>query len=633
MYAGTTVNWNELLASSTITTQNDSLPLFLCVFSSDKGTEKITDMVYDDFVAMYGTNPDFEKYGQPLLQAHRIAQAGGRILGKRLVADDAILGNLIIAARVTASSVQKKDEDGHLLYLDDKGNLTTTVTETPAMQDVASIKYETYSMENGKTFNEVVQYAKTLRANDVYPLFIVCDNGRGVSVKNVRIQPDYASSRRLSYMYYRICSYEGTDLVEYQRFVLKPGINIDRNGAIRNLTVTKDTLTQLDAQYYIESGNALFEKLHEITGYELDDLYGFDLLFAQTLDRKPLPLISIDPTGVDINYIYGLPLQNGSNGNFGTAPFAGAAATEAWSKKAVDFFSGVPNEFYDADEIYDLDQHKIDFCVDANYPYSATDDTINVKSAIAKLADFREDFYYFRDLGLNINSIEAVSLMVSSRKWEQSPFVGDYESVYDIIDPYSAKQISVTMLYGLAPLLVGHFSSNMAAPIAGEFNGFVITEAVPGTLNIIPRVTPNVDQKQVLDDLRVNYVNYSSEGNLAIQSAYTSQDHEGPLSYVNNVLITQSVVKAIRRYCPKIRFMLMDKGAMDFSLYRSMIEDNVISNYRNYFKSISLVYTADDEMVAAKVFNASLYCYYRDFPQAEIFDVFAVEGSPSTNPV
>ena len=36
-------------------------------------------------------------------------------------------------------------------------------------------------------------------------------------------------------------------------------------------------------------------------------------------------------------------------------------------------------------------------------------------------------------------------------------------------------------------------------------------------------------------------------------------------------------------------------------------------------------------MITSKIFNASLYCWYQDFPQGEIFDIFSVEGSPDTN--
>jgi hypothetical protein len=176
-------------------------------------------------------------------------------------------------------------------------------------------------------------------------------------------------------------------------------------------------------------------------------------------------------------------------------------------------------------------------------------------------------------------------------------------SFYDVIDDYSRKQITVTMTYGIAPLLVSHYMNNVSAPMAGEFNNFVITDFVEGTINLIPRVTPRVDQKKILDDLHVNYLNISSTGQLAVQSTYTSQDHEGPLSYSSNVVVTQSCIKAIRRYVPKIRFMLMEGN--DFSKYRQLINDNVIQYYLQYFKSLELIYTADaDENIMSAGFYA-----------------------------
>ena len=144
MYAGMTVNWHEvLMPKGTASSTDDSLPLFLCAFSSDKGTEKITDYVYDDFVKEYGKTPNFFKYGQPLLEAHRILKAGGRVLGKRIVADDATLANLVITAEITAGSENKMSADGKPLYLDEHGKETTEVTGTPATTNFAKIKYST----------------------------------------------------------------------------------------------------------------------------------------------------------------------------------------------------------------------------------------------------------------------------------------------------------------------------------------------------------------------------------------------------------------------------------------------------------------------------------------------------------
>lgn len=627
MYAGTKVNWHEVLMSDAVTnTNNESLPLFLCVFSADKGTEEITDFTYADFKRMYGNNADFFKHGQPLIQAHKILAAGGRVLGKRLVAEDATLANLIIVAEIISENVQKKDANGNPIYLDENGNETTTVTETPATEKKVTVKYSRQSAENAKTIDQVEGAAADIQTATKFPLYIICDNGRGVSYKNVRISPDYDASKTLDFMLYNIQDIEGTTVMESQRFSADPDAITYISNTKRNMGLQRSTMTQFNVKCYLEGFNAFIEKLATEAGYvdadgnpDLDTLYNLDVLFAKNKKGVPLTTFSIDNSDTDISATYGYTLVNGTNGAFGDAPFPGEAATTEWTNQAVSYFGG---DF--SDEIYDLDYHKIDFCVDANYP----DD---VKHKICELADFREDFFYFRDLGLNINNLSDVQTKVSDVAWEHSPFVGDYMTTYDIIDDFSRKQIRVTMLHGVAPLLVNHYMNNPNAPVAGEFNNFIITEAIENTLNLIPRITPSIDMKTILDDLRVNYANYSSDdGIVSVQSTYTSQDHWGPLSFSSNVIITQMCIKDIRRYCPKIRFMLMDGN--DFTQYKKLIQDNVISYYEKYFKSITLIYTRDDDMIAQKIFNASLYCYYKDFPQGEIFDVFAVEGSPETNP-
>lgn len=634
MYAGTQVNWHEVL-NQIPATVNEALPLFLCVFSSDKGPEKITDLEYSEFKKLYGATPDFSKYGQPLLQAHNILNAGGRVMGKRIVAPDATLANLVIVADVSVLLENKYNDNGEQLYIDENGNETTTVTDTPATTSKAKVKYEAYHKEGAKTFDEVKEYADTFLtlSTPKYPLFVVCDVGRGKSIKQVRFSGDLVASRKNSYMIYKIAEYENESVIETGRFAIKPDSLARSNSGLINLNLIKSTCQQFDAETHRVGTSAFVSRLAEITGYTTDELYSLDILFARDLKQRPVSSIVLDTTSqnaliLDSTYGIILPSDENANGSFGDAPFPGEEATDAWAIEAVKFFSG---EF--SDEIYDLDQYKIDFCVDANYPYDLENPAKDVKGAIANLAVFREDFYYLRDLGLEVQNIDDISSIVGDRNWIQSPFIGDYCSTYEILDPYRRTQIRVTMLNGLAPLLVGHYINSISAPLAGEFNGFTITEALPNTLNVVPRITPNYNQKQMLDDLNVNFVNYGTNGYLDVQSTYTSQDHDGPLNYANNVLVTQRVVKAIRNYCPKIRFMLMDPGNRDFAKYNTLITDNVISKFSPYFKSISLIYTADDEMTQNKIFNASLYCYYRDFPQGEIFDVFAVEGSPETNPI
>ena len=624
MYAGTKINLHEVLQKQRqITIADESIPLFLCVFSSDKGTEEITNFTKDDFVSMYGSTADFFKYGQPLIQAHAIVNAGGRILAKRIVADDANLANAVVFANVTQEAKDKTTADGKQLYIDEHGAETEEVTTTKATVNYAKIKYTISTIENVKNIDGVLDAANKAKTDTKFPLFVICENGRGKSIKKFRILPDYDVSKNTGFMIYSLQDIENNTVLENARFSAYPDGISNYSGTRRNLSLTESTSEQLKTRYDAEGLDEFVAKLAEITGYSKQAIYETDFLFGKTTRGRVLPGIEVDMESTDavnLSSTYGIPLESGTNGAFPEQPFAGLVPSKEWTNAATKFLSG------DTDSsIWDLDQYKIDYCCDANYPDE-------VKEKLSQLAMWRQDFFFFRDLGTDVRSLQDVREKIQKQFFVKSPFIGDYITCYDIIDKDSKKQIRVTMLHGLAPLLVKHYTTNVAAPIAGEFNSIVITEAIEGTMTFTPRVTPKINQKEILDELKLNYANYSSEGVLTVLSTYTSQDHNGPLSYSSNVIVTQMCVKDIRRYTPKIRFMLMDAAGdanvVDFNKYRELIVDNVITKYKKYFKSIDMVYTRDPEMISNKIFNASLYCYYKDFPQGEVFDVFAVEGSP-----
>lgn len=627
MYAGTKINLHEVLQKQRqITIADESIPLFLCVFSSDKGTEEITNFTKDDFVSMYGSTADFFKYGQPLIQAHAIVNAGGRILAKRIVADDANLANAVVFANVTQEAKDKTTADGKQLYINDSGAETEEVTGTKATVNYAKIKYTISTIENVKSVDAVLDAANKAKTDAKFPLFVICENGRGKSIKKFRIMPDYDVSKNAGFMIYNLQDIESNTVLENARFSAYPDGISNYSGTRRNLSLTESTSTQLKTRYDAEGLEAFVAKLAEITGYSKQAIYESDFLFGKTTRGRVLPGLEIDNESTDavnLSSTYGIPLESGTDGAFPEHPFAGLVPSKEWTNAATKFLSG------DTDSsIWDLDQYKIDYCCDANYPDE-------VKEKLSQLAMWRQDFFFFRDLGTDVRSLQDVRDKIQKQFFVKSPFIGDYITCYDIIDRDSKKQIRVTMLHGLAPLLVKHYTTNVAAPIAGEFNSIVITEAIEGTMTFTPRITPKINQKEILDELKLNYANYSSEGVLTVLSTYTSQDHNGPLSYSSNVIVTQMCVKDIRRYTPKIRFMLMDAAGdanvVDFNKYRELIVDNVITKYKKYFKSIDMVYTRDPEMISNKIFNASLYCYYKDFPQGEVFDVFAVEGSPDNN--
>ena len=86
---------NVLTAPAADTTDR---PVFMTVFSSDKGPEKWQkNLNGETFLKLFDKRHNFFKHGQPLLQAFSIAQAGGLQFAKRVVADDSKLVTNFVA--------------------------------------------------------------------------------------------------------------------------------------------------------------------------------------------------------------------------------------------------------------------------------------------------------------------------------------------------------------------------------------------------------------------------------------------------------------------------------------------------------------------------------------------------------
>lgn len=581
-------------------------PLFLTAISSEKGPEDLRVVKGKDFYKLYGTEVSFAKHGQPLLQAAQIVNNGGSLLVKRVVAEDSTLANIAVVAKVSKQSVQKKDANGALLYTDGQGKETIVAAgNTPVMVDTCVIKYEAKSVAGAKDVNTIGLMVEADFNEDgptfVYPLFTLADVGRGVSAKRFRITPDYANSKDLDYMKYTLDVIEKSEIVETLDFAFNPDIvEGTENKSIQNMVARYSNQVKCKMnEAYIE---AFMAKVAELSGQPVDYLKENDVLFAKERRMAAISNVSIDDAGFNLSYIYGIDFENGTNGVFGVAPFG----SDAYEAQLVAFFDGSYT-----DDIYDVDNYKIDAIVDANYP-------VNVKRAIENFVTFREDCFYFRDLGTDLRTKDAI--LVADSTSLKNKFCASYHNSYDIIDPYTKKQITVTIGYSLAKLIINHFIGGRARPMAGQLYGMTIPEAIQGTVNFIPKVTPSENQKQVLNDARINYASYF-DGILTIETLYTSQVKYTQLSFLNNILAIQEVMKAVRTKCPKLRYSFID--GQDLEKYKRDVQ-TVLDKYTSNFKSLKLTYVEDPAMIANKVFYAALEVQFRDFVQTEYFKLFAL---------
>ena len=103
MYHGSIFVWHDESGFKRPAPQTtDNSPLFFTVSSFGKGPENIREEKGEHFYKMYGYEMGFAANGQPSIQTANIINHGGRVLVKRLVANDAKLANLVNVAQVVS---------------------------------------------------------------------------------------------------------------------------------------------------------------------------------------------------------------------------------------------------------------------------------------------------------------------------------------------------------------------------------------------------------------------------------------------------------------------------------------------------------------------------------------------------
>ena len=642
---GTVINWIDQSLTSNVIEEQIVRPLYLQLFTSDKGPEDLRIVHGNEFFNLYGSTPSFKKHGQPLLQAAEIIKAGGELLCKRVVAQDATLANLVVVAKVTSENVQKVDANGQPLYIDATTGKETTESNNGnnerVMINTAKVKYDAVSIKGAKTLEEVKVYAEKLMQDEdttteanyenvtkvgdaltdqnpvgeieetesetntfVYPLFVVTDNGRGASSKRFKIVPDYVVSKSVGFQLYKLTFIADREQdAEYVWFNFQDDvIYLNKN---MSLDMIGKELAQIKASSFDNCIDLYIKRLAAITGIAESELNSIDAIFGCTRKGEALPQITIDEEGYNLHGELGMMLQEGSNGEFGDAPINATT----YGDEMVNVINGT----FD-DSIFDRDRYLVDVCCDANYP-------IEVKKALYDLAVYREDFVYLRDYGTDISSYEMVQMM--NFELPKTKFVADYCQAWDVIDAWTKKQITVTAPFSMAPKLVNHLVDKRSAPLCGILHGFTFPDVVEGSVKYLPKITPFVDQKTLLSDMHVNYASYVS-GVLTMETTFTTETKHTQLSYINNILSVTRVIHNIKTECPRIRYSFITDT--DLERYREDV-NKVINRTATDFASIRMEYMQDQIMAANKIFEANIFVTFKNFEQTEIFNIYTLSSN------
>jgi hypothetical protein len=516
----------------------------------------------------------------------------------------------------TIRGFETYDADGKLAgfsWVNKDGSVNTTYSTTiPVDLPVSG--------ENATKTDLVVNTDGTVSTKDgtvTIPLFIIADNGRGKSSKAIRITPDYSTSRSIGKMFYSFSVYEGTSNTEQKTISFDPDVSY--NGTVYRFD--ENSTVQVTGRLLEDNYDVYLSKLSEVTGIKASVLRNYDLIYGYTNRGKTIPEITIDKDSIDLNSDYGILLNGGSNGAFGDAPFG----TDAYTEQVYKVFHGDWS-----DEVWDVDEHKLAAVVDANYP-------LKVKTAIARFVAFRQDCMYFRDLGLGLNTFSEIDeayeevlqndIDVTDVDVENNEkFMATYATTYDIQDPYTGKTINVTMMYDLAACLVDGIANHANAPVAGSVNGYVLDSAIKGTINFTPIITPSVNQKQAMEDIRVNYAIFQ-ENDCIVQSEYTSQTESTQLIYANNILAIQEVERDIRTNMPRTRYTLT--SSTNLQEYSDAVT-KLLQKYTSNFEVLQFEYVANQIEIQQRIFHPSLRFAFRGWAQTEIFEIYAINSGNAT---
>ena len=175
------------------------------------------------------------------------------------------------------------------------------------------------------------------------------------------------------------------------------------------------------------------------------------------------------------------------------------------------------------------------------------------------------------------------------------------------------------MPYNLVPNLIQHVANGVGRPFAGIANGVKFSNIIEGTVNFLPVIIPGNDQKQKLVDNNINYISYY-DGVPVMETMYTNDDEYTQLSFLHNVMAVQEIIKLIRTNCPRTRYTFLDGDDLE-----SYIEDAkaIIKQFSTNFKSIDMVYMADEKYEQNNIFYATIKVQFKNFVQEEYFKVIA----------
>jgi hypothetical protein len=442
-----------------------------------------------------------------------LKSGNAKVWCKRLMPADALYANIVVLAKVKVDTTVEASPKLIIKHTAVRLNSFSSSNQFSILVDALKVTeadsdgYKTYPLfaarmlgkgEYGNTFR--IRTSSSIQSDEDYGVrcyrFEVLDSSGGLSC----VEPFIGS-------FYPDAYYDTNSLYLYDK------INDKENGSIKiELYVCEDSFEDIFNLYKTS--------VDTDTTLTLDTI---DLLFGKDMTGVALTDIVIKDTETGAaapDAIEGIPLSGGDDGSF-KATTDTATRTTAINDEYINVLKGTTDK-----SIASKRKMPVDVLMDANY-------ADEVKKEFVSLLIKRYDAFGYIDGGILQTIDSAITWAQTFTNLGDKIFSKDFQH-FMIKDPFSGKNIPMTMTYFYAQCLPLHFRNpGNQIPFVGELYT-LLTGVIKDSLK--PFV--DADDDDIIEELyklRVNYYECIAEGKYIRGTQTTSQNIWSDLSEEHNM--------------------------------------------------------------------------------------------------
>lgn len=584
---------------------------FLSVIQSSKGQDgvflKFTNT--EDFIEEYG-KPNYKLHGQPIYNAYATLRSRvGTVYCMRVMPDDALIANLIVIAKY---KVDDTDPDNPKMIIKHEMVTFPGLSKTEDFEYVVD-EYDTDEIdENG---------FKSLPLMGFYAL------GKGAYGNSLRIRMSNIYSKRSNILYktYRLEIMELDKTLnlkeDFQASLYEDAVSNNQSFFYEDVVNDADSGSKKVNMYV----NPLaVETLYDVYKAEIDpstnlSIGFFDILFGVNNDQTPIPGLTIDTS--DENFIAidrpeGVALENGTEGSLSVddaTTETELSRQDVINQMYLEAFSGQTNA-----AIGSKRRMPVRFILDAGY-------SNEVKRAMVTLALKRYDAFLHLDCGL-------LSTTTEIKYWGEEMADVDDRIIskniqnWQIRDPFSGKRVPVTHTYLLASLLPSHiYNVGDHQPMVGEKYA-QLSGAVKNSLTPIID-GDDLDLKDELYDLRLNYIEAIDEGVYIRATQQTSQTLETDCSEEHNVYMLLNMKRIVER---KMQSMIYDFSEEADRVQFGEDCDSALRYYKQKVRGFSIKFAMSDYEEERSILHCYLDVVFKTIAKRGVIEINIQNRATST---